>query len=177
MSEPREEELEAIAETIEQGTDPYVVPEEMLVEPEDDKPINKSLYAQILNMTVGERLKLALKGNRDARMILVRDPNRLIQRFVLQNPRITEDEVLGVARNRNAEAEVLRKIGDHKAWARNYLVRLALVTNPKTPLATALRFVTGLSERDIRFLAKSKNVSATIVSQARRILFQKEQHS
>ena len=45
-------------------------------------------------MTVGERLKLALKGNRDARMILIRDPNRLIQRFVLQNPRITDDEII-----------------------------------------------------------------------------------
>ncbi|MFI5366341.1 MAG: hypothetical protein ACHQ4J_12030 [Candidatus Binatia bacterium] len=168
------QELEAIAAEVEHGTDPYVVPEEMLVEPEEGKPVNKSLYAQILNMKIGERIKLALKGNRDARAILIRDPNRLIQRFVMQNPRITDDEILTMARNRNLDAELLRRIGEHKSWSRNYQVKLALVTNPKTPLATAMHYVNALMERDIRFLAKSKNVSATVVSQARRILIQRE---
>jgi hypothetical protein len=175
MSEAPEH-LEAIAESIERGEDPYPVPEALLVEPEKDAPVNKSLYAQILAMTVGERVKLALRGNRDARMILIRDPNRLIQRFVLRNPRITDEEVIGVARNRNADADLLRIIGDHKYWPRNYQVRLALVTNPKTPLAAALHFVTSLTERDLRFLAKSKNVSATVVVQARRLLMQREHH-
>ncbi len=170
------QEVEAIAQSIERGDDPYTVPEEMLVEPEDGKPVNKSLYNQILHMTVGERLKLALKGNREARMILIRDPNRIIQVFVLQNPRITEDEIIAIARNRNLEGELLRKIGDHKGWPRNYQVRLALVTNPKTPLATALHFVSSLTERDIRFLAKSKNVSATVATQARRLLLQRDAH-
>jgi hypothetical protein len=167
-------EIQAIAESIERGDDSYIVPEEMLVEPEPDKPVNKSLYNQIVHMKVGERVKLALKGNRDARMILIRDPNRLIQRFVLQNPRITDDEVLVLARNRNLEADLLRLIGDHKHWPRNYPIKLALVTNPKTPLAVALRFVSNLMERDLRFLAKSKNISSTIAGQARRLILQRE---
>lgn len=174
MSETPED-LEAIAISVERGDDPYVVPEELLVEPAKDAPVNKSLYAQILLMKVGERIKLALRGNRDARMILIRDPNRLIQRFVLRNPRITDEEVVSVARNRNADADLLRIIGDHKHWSRNYQVRLGLVTNPKAPLAIALHFVNGLTERDLRFLGKSKNVSATVVAQARRLLMQREQ--
>ncbi len=171
---PESADLEAMAASVERGDDPYVVPEEMLVEPEPEKPVNKSLYNQITQMTVGERVKLALKGNRDARMILIRDPNRLIQRFVLQNPRITDDEILMMARNRNLDADLLRVIGDHKYWPRNYQIKVALVTNPKTPLAVALHFVSALMERDIRFLAKSKNVSATITAQARRLLLQRE---
>ena len=174
MSETPED-LEAIAISVERGDDPYVVPEELLVEPAKDAPVNKSLYAQILLMKVGERIKLALRGNRDARMILIRDPNRLIQRFVLRNPRITDEEVVSVARNRNADADLLRIIGDHKHWSRNYQVRVGLVTNPKAPLAIALHFVNGLTERDLRFLGKSKNVSATVVAQARRLLMQREQ--
>lgn len=175
MSETEDEaQLHAIAEEVERGTDPYVVPEEMLVDPEPGKPINKSLYAQISGMTVGERIKLALKGNRDARMILIRDPNRLIQRFVMQNPRITDDEIIMMARNRNMDTELLRRIGDHKNWPRNYQVKLALVTNPKTPLSTAMHFVSGLMDRDIRFLAKSRNVSQTVAGQARRILMQRD---
>jgi hypothetical protein len=166
--------IQAIAESIERGDDPYTVPEEMLVEPEPDKPVNKSLYDQIVHMKVGERIKLALKGNREARNILIRDPQRLIQHFVLQNPRITEEEVIAIARNRNLDTDLLRKIGEHKYWPRNYQVKLALVTNPKTPLATALHFVPNLMERDIRFVAKSKNISSTIVGQARRLLMQRE---
>jgi len=164
----------AIAESVERGDDPYTVPEEMLVEPEPDKPVNKSLYNQIVEMKVGERVKLALKGNREARAILIRDPNRLIQRFVMQNPRITDDEVIMIARNRNLDADLLRHIGEHKHWARNYQIKLALVTNPKTPLATALHFVSSLAERDIRFLAKSKNISSTIAGQARRMVMQRD---
>ena len=169
------EELEAIAASVERGDDLYPVPEEMLVEPEKGVPVNKSLYAQILLMKVGERIKLALRGNRDARMILIRDGNRIIQRFVLRNPRISDEEVIAVARNRNADADLLRVIGDHRNWSRNYQVRLGLVTNPKAPLSIALHFVNGLAERDLRALGKSKNVSATVVAQARRLLAQREQ--
>ena len=169
------EEIEVIAESVERGDDPYIVPEELLFEA-DPPPvvINKNLWAQIMAMTMGQRIKLALKGNRDARLILIRDPNRLIQRFVLQNPRITDDEVIMVAKNRSQDAEILRRIGAHKGWPRNYQVRLALITNPKTPIGTALHFLSTLMERDVRFLAKSKNVSATIVSQARRMLLKRE---
>lgn len=167
------QELETIAAEIERGEDKIDVPGEMLIEPEKTELINKSLYAKIASMTVGEKLKLALRGNREARALLIRDSNRMIARFVLKNPRITEDEVAGIARNRNIDSEVLRIIGDHKIWPRNYQVRHGLVTNPKTPLATAIHFVGLLSERDMRFLAKSKNVSQTVVVQARRILTQK----
>jgi len=160
----------AIAAQIERGDDPYVVPEAMLVEPEKGVPVNKSLYAQIQAMTVGEKIKLSLRGNRDARMILVRDANRLIQRFVLANPRITDDEIIMVARNRSVESELLKIIGDNKNWRRNYQIRIGLVANPKTPLSTALGLMGALQERDLRLLAKNKNVSTTISGQARRLL-------
>jgi hypothetical protein len=164
---------EAIAESVRRGDDAFVVPEELVEEAEKGVPVRKGLYAQILEMKVGERIKLALKGNRDARMILIRDSNRLIQRFVLQNPRLTDEEVVAIARNRHLESELLKEIGEHKYWPRNYQVRLALVTNPKTPIVTALHFVNSLQERDLRQLAKSKNVPGAVVSVARRILIQR----
>ncbi len=170
---PSPEEIARIASEIERGTDPYQVPAEMLEEPTEKQPVNKSLYARIGSMSVGEKIKLALLGNGEARALLVRDTNRMIARFVLRNPRLTEEEVLMIARNRNIDSEILREIAEHKLWPRNYQIRHALVTNPKTPLASALHFVGMLHERDLRFLAKSKNVSATIVSHARRILAQR----
>ena len=54
---------------------------------------------------------------------------------------------------------------------RNYQIRLALTTNPKTPVVISMRQVPTLSERDIRLLAKSKNVPQAVASQCRRIMF------
>jgi hypothetical protein len=121
-------------------------------------------------MSMGERIKLALRGNKDARMILIRDPSKLVRRFVLRNPRISDAEVIAVARNRSAEEDLLRKISEKKEWMRNYQVRLSLTTNPKTPLPIALKQVNLLGERDLRALAKSKNVSHAVAAQARRLL-------
>ncbi len=170
MGDGEEAEVAALVEAIEQGTDAIAVPQELLHEPEQQKPIARSLYAQIVAMTTGEKLKLALRGNKDARMILVRDGNKMIRRFVLHNPRITDGEIIAIARNRSADDEMIRMIADKREWARNYQVRLALVTNPKTPLPIALKQVNLLSEADLRQLAKSKNVSQTVAAQARRIV-------
>ncbi len=157
---------------IEAGTDAIAVPAGLLDEaaPPASAPLARSLYAEILKMGVAEKLKLALRGNKDARMILIRDPLKLIRRFVLQNPRISDAEVIAIARNRSIDEELIRVIADRREWIRNYQVRLALATNPKTPLAVALKQLGTLGERDLRQLAKSRNVSATVVAQARRMV-------
>ncbi len=117
-------------------------------------------------------IKLALRGNREVRMILIRDSNRLIRRFVLQNPRVGDEEIIAICKNRSADDELLRIIADSREWTKNYQVRLSLVTNPKTPLALSLRFLASLQDRDVRMLAKSKNVSATVANAAKRIVTQ-----
>jgi hypothetical protein len=165
--------LEPLVRSIEAGTDGISVPGELL----EEKPgtvastgLPQSLYAQILGMGAQEKIKLALRGNRDARSILIRDGAKMIRRFVLQNPRITDGEVVAVARNRSSDEELIRIIADKREWIRNPQVKLALVTNPKTPLDIALKQVQGLGERDLRQLAKSKNVSNAVAVQARRML-------
>jgi hypothetical protein len=171
MDEP---ELERLAEAIQQGTDGIAVPE-VLVDPEPEgQEVSRSLAAQILHMSVGQRLKLAMKGNRDARMILLRDPSRLVQRFVLTNPRISDDEIVMLCKNRSIEREMLDAICRRKEWMTNYQVKLALATNPKTPLPTALRIVPTLLARDLRTLAKSKNVPTAVCSIAKRLVLQRD---
>ena len=164
---------ETIAATVVAGTDGIAVPAALVEEPAKDEPIQQSLLQQLQTMTVAERIKLALRGNRETRMLLIRDSNRMIRRFVLQNPRIGDEEIVAIAKNRSADDELLRMIADNREWTKNYQVRLSLATNAKTPLVLALRFVSGLNERDIRSLAKSKNVSATIAGAAKRIVTQK----
>ena len=166
-------ELEAIAAEIEAGRDAYRVPEELVEEPVERAPVSQNLRARIAELGVGEKIKLALKGNRDARTILIRDSNRLIQKFVLQNPRISEEEVIALAKNRSIERELLDIIAKKKEWLSNYQVKLALVTNPKTPMAIAVRLVSGLLPRDLRQLAKSKNVPSVVNSMAKRLVIER----
>ena len=170
MNDP---EVEELATEIEEGRDSIVVPEVLLAETVPDQDVAKNLPAQILAMSVGERLKLALRGGREARQLLMRDSSHLVQRFVLQNPRVTDEEIVMLAKNRNADRELLEIICKRKEWVSHYQIRLALVTNPKTPVVLAMRYVRTLLPRDLRQLAKSKNVPSAVNSVAKRLVIER----
>jgi hypothetical protein len=123
----------------------------------------RSLFQKIQNMSVSEKLDLARKASKEARTILIRDSNKLIQLAVVNSPKITESEILAIAMNRQVNDEVLREIAMNKEWLRIYQVRLALVNNPKTPLSIAMAQVSYLNQRDLGLLAKSKGVPRPIV--------------
>ena len=167
------EDEEAIAAAVVAGTDGIEVPTELVEEPDKGAAVEKSLLQKLQEMPVGAKIKLALRGNRETRMLLLRDANRMIRRFVLQNPRIGDDEIIAICKNRSADEELLRIIADSREWTKNYQVRISLTSNPKTPLVLALRFVSGLPDRDVRMLAKSKNVSQTVAAAAKRIVANK----
>ena len=171
--------VESLAEAIEAGQDGIDVPLELTEETGRGEPsaIPEALFVRVRHMTVGERLKLALRGNKEARTLLLRDPNRVIVRFVLLNPRITEDEIIAITNNRSVDDELLRRIAEHREWTRNYQVRAALVSNPRTPIALGIRFLPTLDERDIRRLAKSKNVPEAVAGTARRIVASRQSRS
>lgn len=161
----------AVAAAVVAGTDTIAIPDPLVTETgAEPSPAARSLYAEIVTMGVAQKIKLALRGNKDARQILLRENNRLIRRLVLQNPRITDGEILQITHNRTADDELLRIIGERREWIRNYQVRLGLATNPKTPTMIAMKQLSFLGDRDIRALAKSRNVPQAVAIQARRIV-------
>src|SRR5262249_40617787 len=171
-----DDDVEKIVVAVEQGTDTITVPGELLQETSEatgaaaapEKPQARSLHAEILTMGVPEKIKLALRGNKSARGLLINDPNKIIRRLVLQNPRITDGEIAALARNKSTDDELIRMIGLRSDWMRFYAVRLGLVPNPPTPRPMALKALPPLSQRDIGALARSRNVPTAIASQARR---------
>jgi hypothetical protein len=94
---------------------------------------------------------------------------------VLKNPRITEGEVLAVAKNKSTQEELIRIITQNREWMKNYAIKQALVVHPRVPLVQALRYMSVLSERDLKLLAKSRDVSQAIVNNARRMLNARQQ--
>jgi len=135
---------------------------------------HKSKYQLMLTFGVSDKIKMALTGDKEWRSLLVKDPNKLVCSAVLKNPRITEGEVLAIARNRSANDELIRLITLNREWVKNYEIRKALVMHPRTPLPKALRYMASLTEKELKELSKSRNVSQVIVNNARRMLMQME---
>ena len=134
----------------------------------------RSKYQQAQAMGVGEKIKMALTGDKEWRSILIRDSNKLVNSAVVKNPRITEPEILTISKSVIQNDEILRVICQNKEWVKNYEIRRALVLNNKTPLPVALRFMGFMTEKDLSAMAKSKNISSVIANQARRMLSNKK---
>ena len=144
---------------------------------DDDAEIDESqassIWAMVQNMSVFDKIKLARLGNKEARALLVRDPNKLVASAAVRSPKVSDLEVVGFAKSRNVGDEVLRIIAASREWTRNYQVKLALAANPKTPQPSAVKFLNYLQDKDLKNMMKSKEVSSVISTQARRILQKK----
>jgi hypothetical protein len=136
----------------------------------DVPPERISLIRQIIMMSVKDRIKLAMKGDREARGILIRDSNRIVSAGVIHNPRLTEHEVEGIAAMRTVSDEVLRLIGINRAWARSYSIIHHLVRNPRTPITTAMSILPRIRAKDLERISQSRNVPDAVRRQAYRLV-------
>jgi hypothetical protein len=139
----------------------------------EDETIEGSLFAAVQNMSVMQKIKLARVGGKEARSLLVKDRNRIVSSSVLASPKLTETEVVSFAQSRSIGDELLRIIANNRDWTKNYQIKLALTSNPKTPPQQAIKFLTYLQDKDLRMLVKSKDVPSNISAHARRILTKK----
>jgi hypothetical protein len=139
-----------------------------------EEEIDPSKYKQAMSMEVAEKIKMALTGDKEWRTIFIKDPNKLVSSAVLKNPRITEGEVLTIAKNKSAHDELIRLIVMNREWVKEYQIKKALVVHPKTPLPKALRFMDVLTLKDIKGMAKSRSISPVLVNNARRIIMARE---
>lgn len=127
---------------------------------------------QLQGMTVPQKIKAAMKGSREVRALLVRDPNRIVAAAVLSSPKLSDQEVESFARMANVSEDVLRVIGQNRSWTKSYAVVAALVKNPKTPVAVSLTLLPRLNDRDLRALAIDRNVPEPLRLAARRKVVQ-----
>jgi hypothetical protein len=141
-----------------------------LTEEERNEAERVSVVQKIYRLTTSEKVITALKGSREERAVLVRDPNRLVSAAVLGSPRMTDGEVEAFAGMRNVSDEVLRQIGNNREWTKRYGVVANLVKNPRTPLAVSLGMVSRLNPRDIKALSTDRNVPEVLRRQAQKFI-------
>lgn len=138
-------------------------------------PERVALIRRIMLMKVKDRMKLGMKGDREARSILIRDSNRIVATAVINNPRITDQEVEAIAAMRTVSDEVLRIIGMNRAWARQYPIIHNLARNPRTPLPTAMSILLRLQTKDLKNLSQNRNVPEGVRRQALRLFSARSQ--
>ncbi len=137
--------------------------------PEAESEEQKATTALRLSaLSITERVKAALKGTREMRAILVRDPNRMVTMAVLSSPKLTDSEVEAFARMGRVSEDVLRTIGQTRAWMKSYPIVVALTRNAKTPLALSMSLLQRLNERDVRAVSIDRNVPEPLRFAARR---------
>src|ERR1051325_7119544 len=132
-------------------------------------PERVSLIRRIMFMNAKDRMKMAMKGDREARGILIRDTNRVVATAVIQNPRVTDQEVENIASMRTVADEVLRLIALNRNWARSYPIIHNLVRNPRTPIPTVISTLPRIRTKDLKNLSQNRNVSEAARRQALRL--------
>lgn len=134
----------------------------------------RALWKLIREMTVPQKVRLALMGNATARALLIRDTKRVVAMSVVRSPGLTEKEIAGFAQNKSLGEDIIRTIAYARDWTKNYQIRMSLVTNPKCPPGKAASFLSTLRDRDLKILSKDRDIPSHISRNAKRILEQKE---
>jgi hypothetical protein len=132
--------------------------------------VQQSVTQQIQQMSIVQRVRAAMKGSREMRAILVRDPNKLVASAVLSSPRLSLGEVEAFAKMATVTEDVLRAIAQNRGWMKNYGVAHGLTRNPKTPVALSLTLLHRLIERDVKAIATDRNVPEPLRLAARKKL-------
>ena len=136
--------------------------------------VRESTVQKIASLNVAQRMTLAMKGSREERAVLDRDPNKIDAVAVLSSPKLTDTEVESIAKMANVSDEILRIIGFSRAWTKNYAVVHALVRNPKTPVAISMNLLSRLGDRDLRNLSTNRNIPDVLrVSARKRVVIEK----
>jgi hypothetical protein len=142
---------------------------EALEEAEPDKTKRETLLQKLSRLRVVERVQLALKGGRGERLLLIRDPCKVVQRAVLQSPQLSEQEVESFANMASLTDETLRLIANNRKYRKNYTILRALMFNPKTPLEVTLHLLPHMRPQEVKFLTTNKNVADTLRTAAMRL--------
>ena len=148
---------------------------EAAAEAEPDTAKRQTLLQRLAKMTVAQRVQFAIKGGSEARRTLIRDSNKVVQRAVLQSPRLTDQDVEAFASMSTLTDEILRLIANNRKFRKNYVVVRNLLNNPKTPLDVSLHMLPIVNAMDLKKLASNKNIPETLRTTAGKLQRQRSE--
>lgn len=122
----------------------------------------QTLWDRLRSLNRTEKILLAAKAERTERGFLIQDHDPQVLYALLKNPRVTVDEVARVAKSAFLTYQIAELIVKSGPWIASLDVRVALLHNPKTPQAFALRIVPTLPESELRTIARGAATSMAL---------------
>lgn len=122
---------------------------------ETEKSEQQSSWDRIRALTQTEKILLAVKADRSERALLLQDNDPRVLLSVLRNPRLTVEEVVRVAKSSYLNQQLADVIVKTGQWMSSLELRVALVHNPRTPQAFALKILPSLPEAEVRQIARA----------------------
>lgn len=164
-------ELVAVAERLRSGGALALVPAapEPAPVPAPAAEPRGTVAERIAALTVPQKIQLALSGDREQRIALLRDHNKVLHAYVLKNPRIGLDEVTFAAKLTSLAPDALKAIAENAEWGQNQQICIAVARNTGTPTPVALRLLPRLPTNEVRAIAKGGARDA-LVQFARKML-------
>lgn len=150
-------------------SDPRRIKVSLTEDQEVSENVRGSIQSYISGLTVPQKVELSVKGNKEVRQILSRDPNKMVSRALMGSPRLTENDVMSFASSSQTNDEVLRIISENREYSSNSHVVLMLVSNPRTPVPVAMRFIGRLKVSDLNNLCRNRSISALLRREAKRL--------
>ena len=176
IPEPTDEPLPsdaAFTELLEEDADEQAIAIDAVDGTEELKEAFKPMSFRIREMSISDKIRLAVVGNAAARSLLVRDPNKQVSFAAISSPSMTDAEAAGIAHSKEIGEDVLRYISNRKDWTRSYEVKKALIFNPKTPVGLSMRFLAHLRKNDLKTLSRSRGVPSALKTAAKHKLVKK----
>jgi hypothetical protein len=121
-------------------------------------------------LTLGEKRSLARTRTKDKLARLLYDTNPLVTRNILENPSLTEPDVIKMASRRPNHEKVLATIYQNDRWVSSYDVKTAIVRNPYTTVPIALGLLLFLKQQDLAQIAVDSTLHEVIIATARSLL-------
>lgn len=137
---------------------------------EGDEEDSKDVLVRLTSLPVAQRIRVAFRGNREERLFLVRDTNRLVSTAVLKSPKTNEADAEAIANMKSVSEDVLRAIAHRREWMKKYSLMSAIVRNPRSPIDVTLSLIPRLSQRDQTTLATDRNVPEAVRVTAKRMV-------
>jgi hypothetical protein len=132
------------------------------VSPAVRRHAEQMLEARLPALAVGERVALARRASRGLIRTLCDSLEPRVLLALLDNPYLRESEIERFAGADTTPAATLDAIARHARWSARRSVLLALVSNPRTPVPTALRLLAELRSSDLHGLANDVKVPAIV---------------
>lgn len=132
----------------------------------------EQIVARLPQMPLGQKITLARRGPSRVAGALVADGHPQVMPIALENPYLTEAQVLKALAREKVPVAVVQALANHRKWSQCYNIRLAIVRNSSTPISIILGFLPQLTVNDLRVLAEpgvvAENLRKYLLAEVRR---------